>query len=416
MNQIPRMLSPNTLKRIARRRGGGSNTNTTENPIPNKENTNERPPRSATARDVVEELIKKRNLPKLSLENQIYASTLLERTPMIMRDREEWELAFMDIVERKKNDQFNAALEALGGKQSILETIYMKTWQQQQGTSKPTLEDWVSDILNMGRSNKPRSSSTENSSDRSSKQDQQQDQQQLNDTNKQQSPTTPPPDDSIQSAYKAKIEASTSKFKNLGIELDDAPIQIESLASTNTYESKRKQAAVTSAPETRTSNIENDKNRQSLDRKMQESIYFVVKGKDDVKWRLPHSLLNKGETMLETAKKGLLQTLLPESKIHFVSQAPIGQTLNFGFLYRALVLKSNTIKLSPNIKDYAWLTRRELAQELGQGDSNEIAYWLMLTDVGQDFDPSPENVLEELFKQASESRSRKREKKEVGGR
>ena len=133
-------------------------------------------------------------------------------------------------------------------------------------------------------------------------------------------------------------------------------------------------------PAPRVTKADHDNDRHSLDRKLPESLFLVVKrNRSNNSWQFPQGKLLDTEDNLRSAAERVLDRAVGKTKRYFISNAPIGhfcyayppemqqQRKQFGakvFFYRAQLI-TGSVKLETRLyTDYAWVARSELAEYL----------------------------------------------------
>ncbi|GJQ11793.1 hypothetical protein GpartN1_g3584.t1 [Galdieria partita] len=118
-------------------------------------------------------------------------------------------------------------------------------------------------------------------------------------------------------------------------------------------------------------------NSKTLNRRLTDSVYFVVKRENRV-WQFPQGEAEDGMTLRQTAEEALKKFVGDRLHLHFVSNIPachierefspqVKQQRNWDgakiFFYRALVVEGNLEEI-PFDHDFAWLSSSEMSQVL----------------------------------------------------
>ncbi|EME30743.1 39S ribosomal protein L46, mitochondrial [Galdieria sulphuraria] len=118
-------------------------------------------------------------------------------------------------------------------------------------------------------------------------------------------------------------------------------------------------------------------NKKTLDRRLTDSIYFVVKRENRV-WQFPQGEAEEGKMLIQTAEEALKNFVGNRITLHFVSNVPVCHVeREFSpevkqqrkwdgakiFFYRALVVEGNLEDI-PFDYDFAWLSSSEMTQVL----------------------------------------------------
>ena len=114
-------------------------------------------------------------------------------------------------------------------------------------------------------------------------------------------------------------------------------------------------------------------NMRSLNRKMENRLYLIVKRKPIARaegpWEfVPASQWKEGETLRDTVERSA-QEKLPNCRVWVVSNAPDVHYQNVCdngelqdmFYFRSYLVEGK-VKLSDEFEDYAWVTKREMAR------------------------------------------------------
>ena len=133
-------------------------------------------------------------------------------------------------------------------------------------------------------------------------------------------------------------------------------------------------------PASRLTKADTENDRHSLDRKLPESLFLVVKrNRSNNSWQFPQGKLLDAEDNLRSAAERVVDRAVGKTKRYFISNAPVGHYCyayppemqqarkQFGakvFLYRAQLV-TGSVKLETRLyTDYAWVGRAELAEYL----------------------------------------------------
>ncbi|CAL1541776.1 unnamed protein product [Lymnaea stagnalis] len=130
----------------------------------------------------------------------------------------------------------------------------------------------------------------------------------------------------------------------------------------------------TPAPRETEADYKND--RHSLERKLDKSLYLLVKqnieGKDH--WILPQTTWRNGETMRQTAERAL-SSICGDVKVTFLGNAPCAFA-KFDpdkiFFFKAWYREGQVIPNKDFAKDYLWVTRTELSEYCFGGYHKQI--------------------------------------------
>jgi hypothetical protein len=107
-------------------------------------------------------------------------------------------------------------------------------------------------------------------------------------------------------------------------------------------------------------------NLQSLNRKMDKSLYFIIrKPNTSFEWQFPHIAYQQGETLRQTAERANI-THTPQFSLYILSNSPdihydinTNNLTNRIFLYRTYHMHGKPI-LGDGVTDFAWVTKEEL--------------------------------------------------------
>lgn len=133
---------------------------------------------------------------------------------------------------------------------------------------------------------------------------------------------------------------------------------------------------------------------KSLDRKLDKHLVYVVQKEtgDKVKWTLPQSNWECGETLRQTAERAL-QNHIPDTNVRFLGNAPWGvHTIKYSasqrakigtlglkiFFFKAQLLERKFISSSPH--EYNWLGREELASFLEPDFHRSVSQFIVDED------------------------------------
>jgi len=123
-------------------------------------------------------------------------------------------------------------------------------------------------------------------------------------------------------------------------------------------------------------------NVKSLERKLDERLFLVVKSANGG-WDLPVLERKAGEPMVEAAQRAAKTSLKDSSEVYFPSPAPAGYRRGpsgtLDYFYHAVLVKGGEVV--PDAVDYAWLTGDELADRLSGGNEDTGMYLRVLTRV-----------------------------------
>jgi len=119
-------------------------------------------------------------------------------------------------------------------------------------------------------------------------------------------------------------------------------------------------------------------NRKSLNRKLDERVYLIVKKtRSEHAWQFPQGLNEKEETLRKTAEREFKEECGSTLKVYFISNAPIGfvwytyspeiqqKTDSCGakvFFYGAQYLSGQVTLDNKELIDYLWVSRDELKE------------------------------------------------------
>ncbi|KAF7732057.1 54S ribosomal protein L17 mitochondrial [Apophysomyces ossiformis] len=123
---------------------------------------------------------------------------------------------------------------------------------------------------------------------------------------------------------------------------------------------------------------------KSLDRSLQRTLYLIVHKPSDAQnpWQFPQGQLESNEYLHEAAERRLKEECGPDMDVWFVGRQPItfykhaaakeeGATGLKVFFMKARVY-GGQVKPSKDVKDFAWLTKEELADYLSADYYNSI--------------------------------------------
>ncbi|GBG83738.1 hypothetical protein CBR_g37539 [Chara braunii] len=122
--------------------------------------------------------------------------------------------------------------------------------------------------------------------------------------------------------------------------------------------------------------------RRSLNRALAQRLYLIVYGKSALQpdskqpvWHFPLVEHSAGETIRQAAERALVQRLGSGMDVYFVGNAPCGhlersEPISKVFFFRSQILKGS-IELQGGIKDYAWVTKAELADYFDHTQSED---------------------------------------------
>ncbi|WFC98718.1 hypothetical protein MYAM1_001450 [Malassezia yamatoensis] len=134
----------------------------------------------------------------------------------------------------------------------------------------------------------------------------------------------------------------------------------------------------------RTTSADAQKNRRSLERALDRTLYLLVKDKEN--WRLPSSLLaadrSKTDSLHDAALSGLKKAWGDSMDLWLVSKLPaaVVEGSPKTYILRARVLAGEPMEKSG--QEYAWLTKEEVADYLQQDTSEEAkTYWTKVQDL-----------------------------------
>lgn len=119
----------------------------------------------------------------------------------------------------------------------------------------------------------------------------------------------------------------------------------------------------------RLTKADKENNIRSLNRKMENRLYFIIKTPSTPHWQFPALQHQKGESLRQTVERAT-QSHVPNFGVYFLSNAPDvhcdfpekGHTRRL-FLYRSYHLKGKPT-LGEGAVDYAWETKSELKEYL----------------------------------------------------
>lgn len=141
-------------------------------------------------------------------------------------------------------------------------------------------------------------------------------------------------------------------------------------------------------PASRITEADTNNDRRSLNRKLPNSLYLIVKrNRDDHSWQFPQGKVLDDEKSLRKSSERIIDRAVGTVEKFFISNMPIGhyiyaypeaiqkQRNQYGtkvFFYRTQLI-SGTIKLETRLyKDYAWVTRDELHEYFDKESSDLI--------------------------------------------
>ncbi|XP_015927420.1 large ribosomal subunit protein mL46 isoform X2 [Parasteatoda tepidariorum] len=132
-------------------------------------------------------------------------------------------------------------------------------------------------------------------------------------------------------------------------------------------------------PHPRTTDADEENNQQSIQRKLDSSLLLVIKQKigNDLRWILPQTVHQKGETLCETAVRAFNEICTNPVKLQIMGNAPVGfykykypkairQDGVCGakvFFFKAQLLDNRLQTLniqSDTVVDHRWLTHSEI--------------------------------------------------------
>ena len=131
-------------------------------------------------------------------------------------------------------------------------------------------------------------------------------------------------------------------------------------------------------PASRVTEADEKNDRHSMDRKLPESLFLIVKrNRADNAWQFPQGKLQDSETNMRVAAERVLDRAVGKTKRYFISNAPVGhlcyayppdmqqQRKQYGakvYFYRSQLLVG-AIKLETRLyTDYAWIARSEVGE------------------------------------------------------
>eukprot|EP00008_Paramoeba_atlantica_P013794 CAMPEP_0201496900 /NCGR_PEP_ID=MMETSP0151_2-20130828/62445_1 /ASSEMBLY_ACC=CAM_ASM_000257 /TAXON_ID=200890 /ORGANISM="Paramoeba atlantica, Strain 621/1 / CCAP 1560/9" /LENGTH=186 /DNA_ID=CAMNT_0047887071 /DNA_START=201 /DNA_END=761 /DNA_ORIENTATION=- len=151
-------------------------------------------------------------------------------------------------------------------------------------------------------------------------------------------------------AFQKRIQEEKLKLKGL------KPIQTVTEVIDDLFESE----GVYKRP--RLTKADKENNTRSINRKMENRLYFIVK-KD--KWEFPTLEWNSGETLRQTAERSN-ELHFPEFSIYVLSNSPDAhhdspknEKIQRTFFYRCYHVEGKPV-LGEGVKDFAWVTKKEL--------------------------------------------------------
>ncbi|KAJ3293727.1 hypothetical protein BCR33DRAFT_712597 [Rhizoclosmatium globosum] len=137
-------------------------------------------------------------------------------------------------------------------------------------------------------------------------------------------------------------------------------------------------AAVAAINETVEKFSAKDADVKSLDRKLADPVFLVVKSKSTGKWSLPGSFqqIKQGELLHEAAKRSIEESCGTKMETWAVGKIPIGHVAKSEkdktFIMKQLIL-SGQVDLNPSVvSEHAWLTKEEMKEKLGKEDFEAI--------------------------------------------
>ncbi|KAJ3076710.1 54S ribosomal protein L17 mitochondrial [Podochytrium sp. JEL0797] len=128
-------------------------------------------------------------------------------------------------------------------------------------------------------------------------------------------------------------------------------------------------AAVAQINETVARLDKKDADLKSLDRKLADSLYLVVKDNKDGKWVLPGSFgaIKSGELLHEAAKRTVEENCGTKMETWMVGKIPIGHVAKSEadktFIMKQLIL-SGQVELNSKLSEHAWLTKAEMGEQM----------------------------------------------------
>jgi len=131
-------------------------------------------------------------------------------------------------------------------------------------------------------------------------------------------------------------------------------------------------------PASRTTEADLKNDRRSMERKLQNSLFLVVKrNRSTHSWQFPQGKLLETEDNLRASAERVLDRAVGKTKRFFISNAPVGhycyayppemqqQRKQYGakiFFYRAQLI-AGTVKLETRLyTDFAWISRSEVGE------------------------------------------------------
>ncbi|KZT74252.1 hypothetical protein DAEQUDRAFT_807916 [Daedalea quercina L-15889] len=131
---------------------------------------------------------------------------------------------------------------------------------------------------------------------------------------------------------------------------------------------------------------------RSLDRQGERNLYLLVHGQDsagkDV-WRFPQGGMEDGQALHQVAERDLYTECGELMDTWVVSRHPIGvieptdasasSPSTYVFFYKAHILAGQAKPNGKTVKDFAWLTKEEIASRVDQ------QYWTRVKDMLSDF-------------------------------
>lgn len=143
--------------------------------------------------------------------------------------------------------------------------------------------------------------------------------------------------------------------------------------------------------QTKSLTIDEKNDRHSMERRLQESLFLIVKrNRGDFSWQFPQGRLT-GEESLRAGAERVFERAVGKTRRWFVGNAPVGhyqyeypaavqqKRKNFGaqlFFYRAQYLAGN-LKLNTKLyKDYAWIARDEVHEYFDKDTADYLSHLL----------------------------------------
>lgn len=144
-------------------------------------------------------------------------------------------------------------------------------------------------------------------------------------------------------------------------------------------------------PASRITEADEKNDRHSTERRMQDSLFLVVKrNRDDHHWQFPQGKVLAEENLRQTTER-VIDRAVGKINRWFISNSPVGhyqyeypaalqqQRQNFGakiFFYRCQLIKGN-VKLQTKLyRDFAWVARDEIGEYLDPDTANLVQHVL----------------------------------------